>query len=565
MARMYPNTINPGTESAAERKLYDAFRDGLDDEYVVFHSVSWQSPSKEGRIRDGEADFVIAHPRYGILVLEAKGGVIRHDPQSGLWASIDQRNIAHEIKDPFNQAKTSKYVLRDQLARMLGNQRNFTLGHAVAFPDVMATGGIIGLDRPRAIVLDASNLADVAGWARGALSYWRGASSVKDTAPGQPAVAELLRLLGKAWELRPALWGEFIQENQKLIHLTKQQYTVLDLLNKQRRAAIFGCAGSGKTLLAVEKATRLAHQGFRVLLTCFNKTLAHDLRTQIKPQPNLDIIHFHELASNLAKQAGTLPRMTGDESTYFREDLPSAMFDALAVVPERYDAIIVDEGQDFEESWWTPLELLLRDGEQGILYVFFDDNQRLYVRQSVFPIKQPPYPLTINCRNTQYIHRQVLRFYRGEAQPTALGPEGRQVEIVRYNDPAKVHTELMKLLHRLAVKEQVPTDEILVLTPLSAGKSALQFKTPGQVTLTDQLPVKPGQIFATTIHNFKGLERSVVVLAEAERWPQANLERLLYVACSRARHHLIVLLPQSAPEQLVTFFEDGAVVAEPGE
>jgi hypothetical protein len=307
-------------------------------------------------------------------------------------------------------------------------------------------------------------------------------------------------------------------------------------------------------MLAVEKATRLAAQGFRVLLTCFNKSLAHDLRNQLKARPNLDIMHFHELAAGIAKQGGTLPRMT-DETTYFRDDLPTAMFEALAVVPERYDAIIVDEGQDFEEAWWTPLELLLRDNEASIFYIFFDDNQRIYVQQSTFPMKQEPYHLTVNCRNTQYIHRQVLRFYQGEVQPTSLGPKGRPVEIVRYGASGHVQAAVMKLLHRLAIDERVPTDELLVMTPLSAEKSALQYKTPGRVTLTDRLPVTPGQVFTTTIHNFKGLERSIIVLAEVERWPRDNLERLLYVACSRARNHLIVLLPDSTPDTLIKIFE----------
>lgn len=560
MARMYPGVINPNTESAAERQLYAAFRDSLDDDYVVFHSVAWQSPARDGRTRDGEADFVIAHPRHGILVIEAKGGIIRHDPQSGLWASVDTGNVVHPIHDPFNQAKTSKYVLRDQLAAMLGGQRAFTIGHAVAFPNVMASASLLGLDRPRDIVLDASDVADVAGWVRRALDYWRGSASRKDTAPGQAAVTELLRLLGKAWELRPALWGEFIQENQRLIQLTEQQFMILDLLNRQRRAAICGCAGSGKTMLAVEKATRLAAQGFRVLLACFNKSLAHDLRNQLKTQSNLDILHFHELAAGIAKQGGTLPRMA-DEAAYFREDLPTAMFEALAVVPNRYDAVIVDEGQDFEESWWTPLELLLHDSESGIFYIFYDDNQRIYVEQNAFPMKQEPYHLTVNCRNTQHIHRQVLRFYQGEVQPTALGPIGRPVEIVRYGAPGQVHTAVMKLLHRLAIDERVPTDELLVMTPLSPEKSGLQYKTPGRVTLADRLPVTPGQVFTTTIHNFKGLERSIVVLAEAERWSRDNLERLLYVACSRARNHLIVLLPQSTPDTLVKIFDVAASIS----
>ena len=76
MARMYPNELSSETESGAERLLYQAFRDDLDNDYTVFHSVAWQSLDGEGRPRDGETDFVIIHPTRGILVLEAKGGAI---------------------------------------------------------------------------------------------------------------------------------------------------------------------------------------------------------------------------------------------------------------------------------------------------------------------------------------------------------------------------------------------------------------------------------------------------------------------------------------------------------
>jgi hypothetical protein len=81
MARMYPNQLSPDTISDAERRLYEALRDRLEDGYTVFHSVAWQSLDAEGRPRDGEADFVIAHPRRGILVMEAKGRIFT------MWSS----------------------------------------------------------------------------------------------------------------------------------------------------------------------------------------------------------------------------------------------------------------------------------------------------------------------------------------------------------------------------------------------------------------------------------------------------------------------------------------------
>ena len=63
---------------------------------------------------------------------------------------------------------------------------------------------------------------------------------------------------------------------------------------------------------------------------------------------------------------------------------------SLDVLSERYEAIICDEGQDFREEFWMPLELLLADYDRSPLYVFFDDNQNIYERASTFPIRGEP-------------------------------------------------------------------------------------------------------------------------------------------------------------------------------
>lgn len=230
---------------------------------------------------------------------------------------------------------------------------------------------------------------------------------------------------------------------------------------------------------------------------------------------------------------------------------------ADVLADQRYDAIVVDEAQDFRDNWWMPLQYLLHDPDGGIFYIFYDDNQRLYDRQSQFPIQQPPYPLSINCRNTRNIHKQVLRYYQGEdSLPTALGPKGRPVEFLYYSDQDSFHLKLDKILQDLILKEQVPPEQIVVLTPLRKNSWLWEGETAGSISLTSEWPPKGNQVFATTIHSFKGLESAVVLLAEIERWPykKIELENLLYVACSRARNHLIILRPVMLPKAIARYF-----------
>ena len=85
MARMVPFPMLP-TDSAAERRLYEGFLEQLEDAYVVFHSVDWVLGGRRGTPEQGEADFVIAHPEDGLLVLEVKGGDVRYDPERRRWS-----------------------------------------------------------------------------------------------------------------------------------------------------------------------------------------------------------------------------------------------------------------------------------------------------------------------------------------------------------------------------------------------------------------------------------------------------------------------------------------------
>jgi superfamily I DNA/RNA helicase len=339
---------------------------------------------------------------------------------------------------------------------------------------------------------------------------------------------------------------------------------ILDLLSRQRRALISGCAGSGKTTLAAEKASRLAEQGFQVLFVCFNKSLATHLRKRLTSSTNkLRVYHFHGLCIQLARQASILPQAPSiqdeeQQQVYFEHQLPDALVQAVdKLIGVRYDAIIVDEGQDFREEWLIALMMLLHDPDGGIFYLFYDDNQRLYNRSNNFPLDTPPYPLTVNCRTTQQIHKQIVSLYEGNRSALAVrGPRGRPVERVLYSDQTTFWPKLSQLLKRLVQDEQIPNDEIVILTPLRQRSWLWERPISGPIYLANKQPPGPKEIFATTIHDFKGLESPVVILVEIERWPDKlnTLEALLYVACSRACNHLILLQPVHLSPVLQKYF-----------
>jgi superfamily I DNA/RNA helicase len=563
MARIYPDRFPEslaGERSAqSERAVYDALAGELPDGYVVIHRARWLDPPASGPPRDGECDFIVAHPDHGMLVIEVKGGRVGIDPATGRWVSVDRDGARHEIRDPYDQANSARHVLRRKLESLPGGRRETApIGHAVVLPHCEKERAGIA-DGSAEITLDAADLTRPLEAIERLWRFWR-------LEPGpqwrERGVASLERLFVHRDFARIRLGTQVRQHGVEFVRLTAEQAGILDLLRQQRRAAISGCAGSGKTMLAVEKARRLSSEGFRVLVTCFNRALAEFIRSQL-PTPaarrpraraadaQLDLLgqrveveSFHRLAGGWARRAGlALEEPADDEARerFYRERLPEALQQATARLPERYDAIIVDEGQDFEEDWWLPLQSLLADPDHGILYVFYDDNQSLYTAGAKLPIETPPYLLTRNCRNTREIHTWVGRWYRGEAAPEAAGPEGRPPLVLRWRDERELREHVRRTLHELVHVEGVAERDLVVLTPRGRATSAL-WRDPqfGNLRLTDGWPPAPNHVECTTVAAFKGLERPVVVLAEVGR-AVARPEELLYVGGSRAMSHLVVI------------------------
>jgi superfamily I DNA/RNA helicase len=337
------------------------------------------------------------------------------------------------------------------------------------------------------------------------------------------------------------------RSEEHILRLTIDQYRILDALNRKRRVAIGGCAGSGKTYLAVEKARRLVSQGYRVLLTCFNRSLAEHLSSLAPKDANLTVANWHSLCRQIAAVANVaLPpfdRSVSNEG--LDEAYVDALCDAFAFRPElRYDAVLVDEGQDFDYQWWLGLEACLRT--DGFLYVFYDDNQTLYKGRGNLPAGMTEILLQENIRNAKPIFEIVSRFYRNDdgAEMVGKGPAGRSVEKVCYANESELQRLIGKALSRLIVNEQIPSCDVVVLTPKRLDRSCLmQGRLPGPIQLVpNTVPHRNNEVTCSTIHSFKGLERKVVLVAELDedflRCRKEDLATRCYVGFSRASTHL---------------------------
>lgn len=198
--------------------------------------------------------------------------------------------------------------------------------------------------------------------------------------------------------------------NKALDKLTQDQYKVIDFLAGHRRVAITGCAGSGKTLIAAEKAIRLAHAGIRTLLLCHSPFLAEYIHRLVAGTQ----VTVYDFAMWVAMLGGRDLLERGHWSHYSEptDDDLTVAFDTLVESEQHhYDAVIVDEGQDFRDEWWLIVEAALKNAQEDILYIFHDNNQALLPHRSKYPIVQSPFTLSQNCRNAGEIFRVVHSFH----------------------------------------------------------------------------------------------------------------------------------------------------------
>lgn len=167
MARTFPRTLlDEDLKSDPERRVFEALRDQLPDEWSVFHSASVIYRDHAEGARDDEGDFVLCHPDRGIVCLEVKGGGL--ECRFGEWFRRSGGE-PERMRDPFSQALDHKHALKRKIAEVEGwKDRRLFLIHALAFPDIPVAALVLAPDAPPEIVLDQTTSATSARpWSAG--------------------------------------------------------------------------------------------------------------------------------------------------------------------------------------------------------------------------------------------------------------------------------------------------------------------------------------------------------------------------------------------------------------
>jgi hypothetical protein len=532
---LHPSDAPRPTSSEAEKLVWARLKAGLPAGWTAWHSL---------RIRDdknllGETDFVLAHPERGLLVLEVKGGQV--EQRDGRWFSNDAP-LKHS---PLDQALKFLGRLNRRLDQW-GCQAP-AWGAAVAFPD-RDIDEQPSQDDLRGVVLGRNHLA----W----LDQWLPAVVEKALPPPRPGRGEWMKRLhqlwGETWSKPLALGTRVELAKQRTLALDERQLDALDLLGGQERALIQGGAGTGKTLLAVEAARRQADAGQRVLLLCSTQPLAKWLRARLDGT-GIQVETVSGLARTLAEQAdgprrSAEPPLEADWKGWFER--------ASDLAIPTWDAVIVDEAQDFPFEAWALVEGLARGRR---LWAFQDPGQ-CYWTDRVVPadLFGPPFLLKRGQRSPSGIEALAARYAGGAGGGAGGGDAGggdgpaiaravasRELVLVDCPSPAQAADRVGVEVERLW-SEGIKLGDIGVVSlhgqsrPDAVHRAARLGRHEFVAADADGMEER---LVADSFLRWKGLERPVIIIADVDPALHQFAVRM-HIALTRALAAVRIVAPK---------------------
>lgn len=527
MAMMIPEKPRNFDPSSQEGLIFDALAQ-LPEDYYVFHSFRI-TDTRKGVFRESETDFVILNRSKGVICLEAKAGQIRYENGCWLYGS----GIPMHNGGPFNQASANKYKLMryisdSSMAFILEKCKFF---HAVWFPSV-SDDRLRSMSLPsegdKILVLTKEALTDPKEFIDRVYALEL-PSRVKTDLSEVECKRLVRKIFCPQFNVFPSV--SFEADLKKIVfhRLLDEQAGILDFLAEQLTAAVNGAAGTGKTMIAVEKARRHAASGEKVLFLCFNA----QLKNYLEENYTRELVSYYTIAGFACKICNTV------KPDY--NELKSKLEDYYISGSFPYKHVVIDEGQDFgseaiEETAIIQLiyDIIVDSDQGGTFYVFYDRLQLIQAKEMPKFIGDLDCRLTLyrNCRNTENIAVTSLRPIT-ERKPKVFDGAVKGA-------PAKLHfcESVQSERERIdAIIDELAADgyrDIVLLTCKTETTSILS-------GVAKDGKYRNKYLF-TTCRKFKGLEADVVILLDVDKttFEQDNV-LLFYVGTSRARIKLEIV------------------------
>ncbi len=525
MALFIPDECNEKLHPKSEQFVFNELHEYLSDEWTVFHSWTYLKKRFDD-LNDGEIDFLLYHEQKGILVLEVKGGEISY--RNRQWFS----NIFRI--DPVNQALKNKYAVMNLLKEHFhGKMPAIRLAHAICFPDCEGRLAKGWPAEAHGIVVTRDELPNIERIASHLLAQDRLPRDVASVTRN-----EVLDVLSPSFEYALSLKERMKDDEAEFVRLTEGQNIIMNALRDNSHLLVMGGAGTGKTMLAVKMAREIANGEGKVLVLCYNELLAQNIRKKLWG-PNVTVGAFFEYCL----ESMNYPKKECEALLGKAENLPKILAEMAAFLQEhplQYDAVIVDEGQDFTAQMWEIVLRMLKPN--GLFYVFYDPDQNIFRDKLTIPDfdgRCAKVRLMMNCRNTENIFNAMRPYCTTGMMLSKESPFGAKVIEQRGDSRAL----LLQEFERLFKEEQVAREDVVVLGGHSLANSSLGNNPMVGAYRLVECPntLRSKEIAYYTYMKFKGCESKVVILLDVDendpRWNNNGL----YTAMSRAVHQLIIL------------------------
>ena len=528
---------DPQFTTTSEREVWERLRKQAPAEWTLLANVRLTDERK-----DHELDLVVLMPDVGIVVLEVKGGAV--SIEDGRWwtgLGAQQREIR-----PVEQARGGKYALREYIEAdprwKHSSRTRVRFGHSIVLPYTDVDDDFATPDCPRWAIHGRGDQGDLAGRLWDIAARQESGHRVP-TEDDCDLVVEILR--GRNLPQRTLL-AEADERESRAERLTVEQAAILSVTRLLNRVEVRGGAGSGKTVLAMTQARQLSRgvhgiPAQRVALICYSIGLAQWFTRILAKVPRRERPAFVGTFEGLARYLGVTEFGGREDRAFWEERLPVQMAELARELPDgkRFDALVIDEAQDFADDWWTPMVRCLRDEEKGGLFAYSDENQRVFARFGRPPFPLVPLVLDQNLRNTKqitevFVPLAPMRMY-------ARGGDGPEVTFV----PCEVGEALDVADDQIdpLIDEGWRPEDIMLLTTGA--------RHPEQVALQESLDQEgywstfwdKDLVFYGHVLGCKGLERRVVVLCVNNTSVRDRAKERLYVGLSRATDRLIVVGP----------------------
>ncbi|PTX63293.1 UvrD-like helicase family protein [Melghirimyces profundicolus] len=601
MAHVIPETIRKDA-TAGERLLFRTLKEFLPEDYIVYHE-----PDIHGR----RPDFVVIGPDLGLVVLEVKdytrNTLVELNPDR--WRIRKGAEGEISVTSPPKQAREYAFRIADKLKKdselvhtggKYAMQLKFPYGFGAVFTrlsrgDLKETGveEVAGPER----ILGREEIDPEKDCFSAILLRRKLREMLPAPFPMEKPLTELdiarirfhlfpeVRISGKVTPVRIRDSLLFYLENLETMDLHQEG------LAKQigdRHRLIRGVAGSGKTLILASRVHLLAkeHPDWNILVLCYNISLSRAIRRMVerKLRPSASKTEGEEdLASRV--RVYNFHEWLREELNIRREEQIPEVLEQLnrgeGNLP-RYDAALIDEGQDFQPEWLALVSKLLNPETQSLLLVE-DRAQTIYSRRRSYKqdtgldFRGRSRILTVNYRNTAPIVRFSWDFYQAHAEEGGKKGKGNDdVEIIspqstlrkgpepvvrRFSSIGEETDFVAGEIRRLRGTDRIPLSRMLILYRVkkfgpcrtidairaSLKQTGIPFTWIAENERSKRsFDLKEPTVKISTIDSSKGLDFDAVFVVNVDRLPfplEENRNReasLLYIAMTRAKKHLYI-------------------------